>query len=209
VLTDPAAPTGVTADIGAHWLRAGRRQLQLDLPESSRTPARVAPLPEAPGRGVLAAMLAVSLDDIGDPSDSGAFLAAIHEALQGTDAPLTPPVVAGRRLHLAFADPLAAAIAAGRIGRAAGAETVRIAGHYGVAQRVDSPFGGSALLGAATGVAPDLLGSVPAGAIHVSETFATALHSRPDITAGETTYVGDLSTADGAVALYALSLRDR
>jgi hypothetical protein len=115
-------------------------------------------------------------------------------------------VVAGQTLHLAFADPALAADAAGRIARAFGPGAGRIAGHYGVARRAEVPLGGPpALVGPAAAVALDLLASTPAGAIHLSEAFTAALHSWTGVAAGETAFVGELTTAGEAMPLYALT----
>ena len=62
-----------------------------------------------------------------------------------------------------------------------------------------------ALIGAATGPAPDLPASTPPGAIHVSEAFAATLHSRADLQPGATAAVGELVRHGRAVELYALT----
>jgi len=200
LLVDPDASTGATARIGEHWRRSGRRQTQLDVARPPNLAGGVKSLADGPPDGVLAAMLAVALDD------DASGLARIGGALADAANPLTAPVVAGQALHLAFPNPAQAADAADRIIAALGPDTGRIAAHYGVARRVDSPFAGPpALIGAATGVAPDMLASTPDGAIHLSETFAAALHGWTPVAAGETPYVGELSRGGETIALYALS----
>jgi len=208
LLADPGAATSATGLIGAHWLRGGRRQRRLDLPRDSADAAGGRPLPEAPGDGALAAMLAVGFTGEGPAGGSVTpeALARAADALADAGRPLTRPVVAGDVLHLAFADPAEASDAAGLIGGAFGPDAPRIAGHYGVVRRVEDPFGGSpALIGPAAGLAPDLLASTPPGAIHVSEDFAAALHGWTPLSAGETAYVGDLSRAGETISLYALA----
>ena len=130
----------------------------------------------------------------------------IGRELAGLAAPLTPPVVAGQTLHLAFADPARAAEAAGRVAGTFGAGAGRIAAHYGVAQWAEVPFGGPrALTGPAAGVAPDILASTPAGATHVSEAFAAALHIWTSVVAGDTACVGELPGPGEAIPLYAFT----
>lgn len=208
LLTDPGAATTATRLIGAHWGRSGRRQVQLDLPRRAARAAGGKPLGEGPGDGVLAAMLAVGFEGAGPAGGSATpeSLGRVAAALADAARPLTLPVVAGDVLHLAFADPAEASEAAGRIGRAFGPDAPRIAGHYGVARRVESPFHGPpALVGPATAVAPDLLASTPPGAVHVSEDFAAALRGWTHLSADETAYVGDLPRAGGTIGLYALA----
>lgn len=207
LLTDPETPTSATGLIGAHWRRSGRRQTQLDRPRPSGAAPGGKHLPDGPGDGVLAALLAIGFDGASSAgSTTPAALRRAAEALAGAARPLTPPVFAGDALHLAFADPAQAAEAASLIGGAFGAGAPRIAGHYGVARRVENPFGGpSALVGSAAGLASDLLASTPPGATHVSESFAAALHSWTSLAAGETPYVGDLSSGGETIGLYALA----
>ena len=213
LLIHPDAATGATARIGAHWRRTGRRQTQLDVPLSGGPSGRMKPLPSGPGDGVLAAMLAVALDDgnaNGPDAPTPDALNRIDAALADAARPLTTPVFAGQALHLAFADPAEAAGAARRIIGASGSSTGRISAHYGVARLAVSPFGGPrALIGASTGLASDMLTSTPAGAIHLSESFAAALHGWVSMAAGETPYVGDLSRGGESVPLYALTPAER
>lgn len=206
LLTDPANSASATNLIGAHWRRGGRRQTQLDLPVPS--PARRGrQLPEGPGDRVLAAMLAVGF---GDPEGSGHGadpLGRAADALAEAVRPLTTPVFAGGVLHLAFADPAGAAGAADLIISAFGPDGPRIAGHYGVAELAENPFGGPPMLfGAITGLAADLLASTPPGAVHVTEGFATALHGWIRLANGECTYVGELSNGERVIPLYALAM---
>ena len=209
LLIDPEAAAGATAWIGEHWRRSGRRQRLLDALRPRPGADRLKPLPEGPDDGVLAAMLAVALDG-GQPGaaapSSPEGLNRIGAALAGLPAPLTPPVVGGETLHLAFAGPAQAADAAARIAGCFGPGASRIAGHYGLARRAEVPFGGPrVLIGPAAGVAPDILASTPAGAIYLSEAFAAALHGWSVLAAGETVPVGELSSAGEATPLYALT----
>ncbi|MDQ7812945.1 tetratricopeptide repeat-containing protein, partial [Brevundimonas sp.] len=208
LLADSGAATNATSLIGTHWRRSGRRQVQLDLPRHAAGTVGGKPLGEGPGDGVLAAMLAVGFDDAGHAEDSATTEAFgwIAAALADAARPLTHPVVAGDVLHLAFADPGEASEAANRIGDALGPDAPRIAGHYGVARRVESPFGGPpALVGRATRLAMDLLASTPPGAVHVSEDFAAALHGWTHLSAGDAAYVGELSIGGRTINLYALA----
>lgn len=192
------AETGATAEIGEHWRRSGRRQAILTVPGTPETAGRVKSLPESPDDGVLAAMLAVAIDG---------RLDRIGAALAGTAPRMTSPAVGGDTLHLAFASPAEAARAADLIRRAIPGGEVRIAGHYGVACLVESPFCAERILiGPTAGLAGDMLASVPMGAIHLSETFAAALNGWIRLAAGETAYVGDLARGAETVGLYALTL---
>ncbi len=206
LLTDPQSAASATDLIGAHWRRGGRRQVRLDQPRPSGAGRRGRSLPEKPGAGVLAAMLAVTLDGEGGGGDDPASLGRIAVMLAGAARPLTTPVFAGGALHLAFGDPAEAARAAGLISGGLGPDGPRIAGHYGVVQLADSPFGGpSVLVGPRTGVASDLLASTPAGAIHVTGSFAAALHGWTHLAGGECPHIGELSRAGEVISLYALT----
>src|SRR5690606_18485317 len=173
LVADPGEDGRETERVGAGWRAGGRRQVRLEQPRPDGAVAG-RNLPDAPSGGVLAALLAVGLEDADE-----ALLRRIDSALDGV-GPLIPPTIAGEALHLAFEDTTGAARAAGRL--AAAASALRIAGHYGVVVRVEAPFGGSpVLIGGATSLAPDLLASTPPGAVHVSEAYAAALHSRADL----------------------------
>jgi hypothetical protein len=179
--------------------------VQLEVTRPRSLAGKTKPLPEGPADGMLAAMLTVALDGDGNGRDETGALDRIGGVLVDAARPLTA-VVAGQALHLAFADPAGAARAAALIFAAFPPDAGRIAAHYGVARQIEGPFGGPpALVGAAAGVAPDMLASTPSGAIHLSETFAAALHGWTAITAGETPYVGELSRDGGSIALYALT----
>lgn len=207
LLSPAATDTGATAAIGERWRASDRRQICLDAARQPPPEGQVRSLPEAPPAGVLAAILAVAIEPTGGTApDTLPVLDRIGAALAGTAGPIIPPVVGGNTLHLAFADPAQAADAAVEISRASLGTAVRIAGHYGVVDRIGSPFGsGSVLTGAAAAVAPDILASVPDGAIHLSEAFATSLNAWRVMAPGTTSYVGDLTRAGETLALYALS----
>ena len=203
------AETGATAEIGEHWRRSGRRQAFLNVPGRSEAAGRVKSLPDGPNDGTLAAMLAIGFDSLGAAGASPLptrTLDCIGAALAGAARPMTSPVVGGDTLHLAFASPTEAARAADLICEACSGDEVRVAGHYGVARLVESPFGPErALIGPAAALAPDILASVPIGAAHLSETLAAALNGWTAVAAGETTYVGDLTRGGEVIALYALA----
>lgn len=209
LLVDPDTTTGATAAIGQHWRRGSHRQLTLDVPRPTVPVPAIEPLRDGPDDGVIVAMLAVGLDHQtgggADAPDLGT-LERIGQAVTAGARPSMTPVLAGQTLNLAFASPADAADAAGRIIDSLGSTAGRVAAHYGVARLADSPFGGPrALVGSATAVAPDMLASTPAGAIHMSESFTAALHSWTDLAMSETPYVGELSRAGDVVQLHALT----
>lgn len=203
----PDTATGATAMIDEHWQRSGRRNIRLDAPRLSKAVGRGRPLPVGPGNGCLTAMLAVSLgeeDGPGPDTPPPGIMGRIAEALAGAAPPIVTPVFGGNVLHLAFANPAEAAGTAELISRAFPA-TARISGHYGVASLVESPFGDKgALIGLSAEFAPDMLSSIPPGAIHLSETFTAALHGWAAISPGETPYVGDLPRGVETMSVYAL-----
>lgn len=206
LLADPDRAASATSLIGAHWRRGGRRQMQLDLPLTVGAEHPDRSLPERPDNGVIAAMLVVGLKGEGRDADGPTALERAAGALTGGPTPLTAPVFAGNALHLAYADPLEAADAADRLNATFTSDPVPIAGHYGVVRMAENPFGGPAVLaGSASVVASDLLASTPAGAIHVSESFAAALHSWTHLASGECPYIGELSAAGETISVYALT----
>lgn len=198
------AETGATVEIGEHWREGGRRQRQLDVARRMDAPDKVKPLPDRPDDGVLVAMLAVAFDDQTDTAIART-LDRVGRALAEAARPILPPVVGGNTLHLGFAGPGDAAHAAGLIDGAFPEGGLRIAGHYGVAHLVESPFGPDrVLIGPATELARDMLASVPTGAIHLSEAFTASLKASGGLTTGDATYVGDLTRGGEVTALYAL-----
>lgn len=206
LLADPERAASATSLIGAHWRRGGRRQTPLDLPLTVGAEHPGRSLPDRPEDGVIAAMLVVGLTGEGGDAGGSTALERAAGALAGGPAPLTAPLVAGNALHLAYADPAEAADAADLISAAFASDPIPIAGHYGVVRMVENPFGRAAVLaGSATAVASDLLASTPAGAIHVSESFAAALHGWTRLACGECSYVGELSRGGEAISLYAVT----
>ena len=85
---------------------------------------------------------------------------------------------------------------------------LRIAAHYAIAHRLDYPFGGEPFLaGPASAVPKEILLSTPAGAIHVTEDFAAALHAGPVLDWLRTEYVGEMPGDDVEDPVRLFSLR--
>ncbi|HEY8696082.1 MAG TPA: hypothetical protein VIM02_00565, partial [Rhizomicrobium sp.] len=84
---------------------------------------------------------------------------------------------------------------------------LRIAGHYGIAERARDPFGqGAMLIGPATELPRAIALSTPAGAIHVSEDFAAALQAGPAAGRPHCELVGELpgEELDNPIRLFSL-----
>lgn len=182
----------------AAWARSGRRQTVVVAPRDGAAPVSGAP---AGGPLRLAAMLSAELEPVPAERLGDEVLPALARLMAEGAAPLTAPRWAGRSLFLAYAAPADAAAAARRISTALG-EAVRIGGCYGLASAFGDPFGGGTLLLGEAAEAPARIArSAPPGAIHLSETFAAALHAAVD--AARTEYVGDLP-GEPPLALHAL-----
>jgi hypothetical protein len=189
---------------GALWREAGRRQRIL-------TVARDTPPAPATSRDgdALAAMLSVEMPAAEDEDELAAeLLPAIARAVADAGAPLAAPQWAGSRLSAAWPTPALAARAALAIVAAVADRTeVRLGGHYGVARRIDDPFGGPPLLvGSATTLPGRLTASTPPGAVHVTDSFAAALHAGAP-SGMRTEYIGDLSSDDPEQAIRLFSLK--
>ncbi|MEO8114893.1 MAG: tetratricopeptide repeat-containing protein [Phenylobacterium sp.] len=198
VVVDDAS--GASGWSRSKWADSGRRQHVLVTPREGAEPTG------RPGSGT-ARLAALLLADLG-AGPEGRF---VEEILPGLSAvagrgpsPTAPARWDGRRLSLVFAAPAQAAEAALAI--AAVAREAKIAAHYGLVRMAPDPFGGDDLvLGEAAALAAAILAGAPAGAIHVSDDFAAALHAGPP-GGWRTEYVGDLASDDVARAtgLYAL-----
>ncbi|WP_198350924.1 tetratricopeptide repeat-containing protein [Flavisphingomonas formosensis] len=215
LVTAEEADGGVGGDnsmrVGQRWLAAGRRQLRVTAPRTAAAPPAPALLPDADEQHHMAAMLALSpVADRGGrlaPEDLSARLAAIADALAASGNMTVPPCWAAGTLHLAFAETAAAVAAAQALARALAAFGAwRIAGHFGSVFRLQDPLtGGTTLFGPAAKAPARLLGSVPPGAIHVTEGFTLALWAENAAPPG-TGLVGEVVGEDGLpVPVYALA----
>lgn len=192
------APPGLSVQAGQLWAACHRRQRSLSASRVSTVGGRM----HAGATTRLAAFLCVEFEiDIG-ASDPDGLLRHVAGLLPEDAAGLAPPVWLGRTLWLAYGD-LEAASRASRAILSAGGDGVRLAGHYGLAVATRNPFGpGAILLGPEVERARSILPSVPPGAMHGSLCFAAALVASG--AAVSTERVGDLTSADGAMGLYAL-----
>jgi hypothetical protein len=194
--------TGDSGWIAGLWKRSGRRQQVLAAPRvRSRGKTRTRSAGE---HGCLAAMLRID----GTTTLSTELLRKLARALSAAAKPLVPPRWTGEAVLAAFDSAAAAARAALAVRRALGERTeLRIAGHYGIAERAKDPFGrGGMLIGPATDLPRVIAMSTPAGAIHVSEDFAAALHAGSAAGRPHCELVGELpgDEPDNPVRLFSL-----
>lgn len=187
---------GGSAWMARAWEAGGLRRHRI-LAARAGEPAA---LPAGPPMA-LTAVLLVDLSGGADNSLTGAarlaaeVLPCVTTAIAAGPTPIAPPAWRGASVQLAYADPADAARAALAI--VAGLEdagTPRIAGAYGLAPRAAD--GVIALLGPTAALPGEMLGSVPPGAIHLTETFANALQVDAEGRRTRVEYVGDLPTLD-------------
>jgi hypothetical protein len=100
---------------------------------------------------------------------------AAARALASGPAPLAPPQWTGRTLHLAYADPVAAAAAAAAVSAALG-EAAAVGAHYGLCLAVRDA-GARRLLGAAPEAAERTASEAPRGLVDLTADFAAALNA--------------------------------
>ncbi len=194
----------------ATWTASSRRQRVLIRP-------RVGDEGDADGYPVLdstqclVAVLRIAWPD----ADRDVRFAAIAEQLTHMLAFLRSPPVAvrwtGEALVVEFDTPaLAAQAALLAVATLKGAVDIAAAGHYGVAERMNDPFGGPPLVAGRTAALPrHILSSTPPGAVYVTEEFAAALNAGPENDCPLAEYVGDMPEAEAgrSVRLFALSAR--
>lgn len=194
--------TGDSGWIAARWKNSGRRQQVIAAPRlrcRSKTRTR-----SAAERGCLAAMLRID----GTGSLPAEVLRKLAKALSSAPKPLVAPRWTGEAVLAAFDSTAAAARAALAVRDALGERTeLRIAGHYGIAERARDPFGqGAMLIGPTTELPRAIALSTPAGAIHVSEDFAAALQAGSAAGRPHCELVGELpgEEIDNPVRLFSL-----
>jgi hypothetical protein len=200
-----AATSSGSDRIGAIWLKSGRRQIVLAAPrlrgQAKKSPFEIA----AAGDVCLAAMLRIDLSESGE-SFPAAALSRLAGALAAGPKPSVAPRWTGEAVVVAYESAAAAADAALSAARALGeAANARIAGHYGLVQRIGDPFGGAPFLGGDASALPSrMIFSTPSGAVHVTEDFASAF--RAESPAWRLELVGELPAADidDPIRLYSL-----
>lgn len=189
--------SGGSAWAGASWRRSGRRQCLLQAQRS----ARDAEEPAAPPSQILAALLRI---EIADPARAVEILASLADVLAAGPAPLVAARWTGDAVLVGYEAPSLAAGAARSVARSAGG-AVGIAGHCAVVTRAADPFGGAPLaFGPAIGVLARIAASTPAGAVHVSEDFAAALHAGSIAPRPRTEMIGELPAVPVPMRLFSL-----
>jgi tetratricopeptide (TPR) repeat protein len=201
--TKASRPSGVTGGIAAQWKKSGRRQHILAAPR-----IRVRPKPEAKDSRApalrLAALLRVDLAEADPTRLTRELLPALKAALARAPKPLFPPRWTGEALICAYAAPAPAARAAFAAAAALGSAP-RIAAHYVSMLEGRDPFSARPFAaGPAPALLAQLVGSIPSGAVHVTEDFAAALHAGPARSRPRTEYVGDLPAEPDPIRLFAL-----
>ncbi|WEJ98298.1 MAG: hypothetical protein P0Y59_15240 [Candidatus Sphingomonas phytovorans] len=180
------------------WSRAGHRQKILSAPRE---------IVDGPAAAEGTSRYRTAVLAIRAPGSGEGGLAAIKAALDRCPTPDVAATFTGNEVVLAY-DDLALAVQAGLIVKG---ETLRIGGHYGIADRVNDPFAGSLrLIGRPVDLACAAAASAPAGTICVTDDFASALTIiAPDASRAE--YVGELASPAGEspVGLFALRSPDQ
>jgi tetratricopeptide (TPR) repeat protein len=205
----PEGPPGSSSWVCSTWERAVRRQHVLTAP---RIPTEAdAYAHEFPGASsdCLAAMLRIEWPEADTNILSREILPRLVKVFANGPKAMIAPRWTGEALFAAFATPVQAAqISLSAVAALAGVADICISGHYGIAARMDDPFGQMpCLLGHAAAMPRQIVLSTPPGAIHVTEDFATALHAGPSQGCPRTEYVGDLplSGCGDPVRLFAIT----
>jgi tetratricopeptide (TPR) repeat protein len=191
------------------WEGTGRRQHVLAAPRVRAEADVYARDDASSASNCLAAMLRIEWSDADTKLLSGEIIPRLAGVFASGATPLIAPRWTSEALLVAFHTPAHAARAAlSAIAALAGVADLRIAGHYGIALRVDDPFGGAPLLlGPATALPGRIALSTPPGAVHLTEDFAAALYAGSVLERPRIEYVGELpiADADGPVRLFALT----
>ena len=194
--------------IGATWERTGRRQHVLVAPRV-RTDADVCRPGDAHrAQRCLAAILRIEWPDADTTVLTDEIFPRLARVFAKEPAPMIAPRWMGEALLVAFDTPTHAARAASSaVAALVDVADLRVAGHYGIALRVDDPFGGAPLLvGPAVALPGRMVVSTPPGAVHLSEDFAAALHAGSAVERPRVEYVGEMPMAHaGPVRLFALT----
>lgn len=186
------------------WKKGGRQQHVLTAPRatSSRGPSQ----PEEQSE-CLAAFLHIAMAEA--ESLCIESLRRLAAALKRRH-PLATPRWSAERIDVAFSTPAEAADAAIEVAGALNPKfPVKISGHYGVAHRMDDPFGGPPLIAGAAAAMPARIAlSTPPGAIHLSENFAAALYAAWPFPLPRIEHIGELPAEGAAGEVKLFSLRE-
>ena len=207
--TSAVGEVGGSEWIGSAWEKTGRRQRILAAPRVRAEADVYARADGSMASNCLAAMLRIEWSDAGTNLLSGEIIPRLAGVFASGPTPLITPRLTGEALLVAFDTPANAARAAlSALAALAGVADLHVAGHYGIAHRVDDPFGGAPLLlGQATALPGRVMLSTPPGAVHLTEDFAATLYAGPALERPRIEYVGELpiADADDPVRLYALT----
>lgn len=200
-----ARPSSASVAAGAAWRAGGRRQ---HLIQAARARNMMPSKLERPSRACLTAQIRID-PGCATAESAAAILPRLARAFAALPKTIVSPRWTGEEIFLAYdtvSKAASAALAAARILKASPGS--RIAGHYGLAESIDDPFGGEPVLGgSAAPVLKEILQTTPPPAAYVSEDFAAALHAGPAEGRPRVELVGELPSQTGAehpMKLYSL-----
>jgi hypothetical protein len=191
--TGPERDGSASAWMSAKWRKSGRRNFVLR-GASPGGHSRAQATPRHKDVGVVAA-LRIELPDL-LPEDSARLLRRVAGRLADRHSrQFAPPRWTGDAILLVYSSVEAAAEGAYRaLGKSGADDSLRIAGHYGIAHRLKDPFSRTHYVGGQIAELPrQILLSTPSGALHVSEDFAAAMYASGSSCRAE--YIGDLPVA--------------
>lgn len=188
--------SGSSAWISSVWDKKARHQHIIVSPRTCVSDAGSSTVPSTQ-RSSLTAMLRIArpgTDPLPLPAD---IVCRIRDAWAKGPSPLFPPRWGGDTVTAAFSTPAHAAEAAlAGLKAVADEADICIAGHYGIVELADDPFGsGTVLLGPAAAWPGHIAHTAPPGTIYLTENFAAALHIAPAQTHPRTEFVGEVSNA--------------
>ena len=200
--------TGSSEWACAAWGKTGRRQKVLVTPRIGAG-AETYRVSESGEPRLLRAMLRIEWSGANTSLLSREIIPRLTDIFAGEPKPSVRPRWTDDALLTGFDTPAQAArIASSAIAALAGVADLRVAGHYGLAQQVEDPFGGAPLLiGSVVTLPAQITLSTPPGAVHLTEDFAAALNAGPPMMRPSVEYVGELSGADEGetIRLFALA----
>jgi hypothetical protein len=190
--------------IAANWKKTNRPQHILTAPHAKASKR----VQLETSSGCVAALLRLDLSAADPDRLTNDILPWLARALAAGSVPLAPPRWTGEAVLVGFEEATAAARSAlAAIAVLEEPTDMRIACHYAIVQRAKDPFGGGVYLsGQPIALLSQIARSAPAGAIHLTEDFAAALHADSARNQPRTEYVGELpgETPDDPVRLFSL-----